>query len=459
MPPPKHSSLPIATSLFRPGMRLGVAVSGGADSVALLRSLADQERDIGLVLTVLHVHHGIRGAEADADAKFVQELAEQLGLKFLRHDVDSPARAKAERESIEEAARNLRYAWFEDLLSQRVLDAVATAHTLDDQAETVLMKLLRGAWTEGLAGIFPVLERPGGLVLRPLLLTRRSEIEIWLEELNQPWREDSTNEDIDYTRNRVRHQLLPALAEYNPQIVPQLGHIATVAKDEEAYWRKELARILPSLLLPGKAVRGGGRATPTHPDEAAIGMEIEKLRSLHPATRRRVLRAAAERVGCALNFDQTELLLAMYEKKAGHRETLTSRVHAERTPRELRLVRRENEEPADELPEYEVPIPGEVTAAAFGLRLAVNVAVSNPSSGSPAARLRAHKAGDRVHLRYSAGLKRMKEVLERLKVPSNQRKTWPVLEWQGEIIWVRDAEVESSAVTSAGLNIEVEYLP
>ena len=457
-PPPKHSLLPIATSLFRPGMRLGVAVSGGADSVALLRSLAHQERDIGLVLTVLHVHHGIRGAEADVDAKFVQELAEQLGLKFLRHVVDSPARAKAERESIEEAARNLRYAWFEDLLSQRVLDAVATAHTLDDQAETVLMKLLRGAWTEGLAGIFPVLERPGGLILRPLLLARRSEIEAWLKDLNQPWREDSTNEDVGYTRNRVRHQLLPALAEYNPQIVPQLGHIATVAKDEEAYWRKELDRILPSLLLPGKAVRGGGRATSTHPDEASIGMEIEKLRSLHPAMRRRVLRAAAERVGCTLNFDQTELLLAMCEQKAGYRETLTSRVHAERTPRELRLARRENEEPPVELPEYEVPIPGEVTAAAFGLRLAVNVAASNPSPGSPAARLRVHKAGDRVHLRYSAGLKRMKEVLERLKVPSNQRKTWPVLEWQGEIIWVRDAEVESSAVTSAGLNIEVEYL-
>src|ERR1700756_3067225 len=106
MPPPKHSSLPIATDLLRPGMRLGVAVSGGADSVALLRRLTDVQAEIGLVLTVLHVHHGIRGAEADADANFVQELADRLGLRFLRHDVDTPARAEAEEETIEEAARN-----------------------------------------------------------------------------------------------------------------------------------------------------------------------------------------------------------------------------------------------------------------------------------------------------------------------------------------------------------------
>jgi tRNA(Ile)-lysidine synthase len=455
----KPNSLPIVTDLFRPGMRLGIAVSGGADSVALLRRLAELQQESGFVLTVLHVHHGIRCAEADADASFVEELAKRHGLRFLRHDVDTLARAEVEQETVEEAARKLRYAWFEDLLTQSALDAVATAHTLDDQAETVLLKLLRGAWTEGLAGIFPVVERAGGLILRPFLRTRRSEIEAWLKEINQSWCEDSTNIDAAYTRNRVRHHLLPILAEYNPQIISQLGHVADIARDEDTYWRKELERILPSLLLPGKAVRGGGRAASTRPDEASIGMEVEKLRSLHPAMRRRVLRAAAERVGCDLNFDQTELLLSMCEKKAGRRETLTSEVHAERTPRELRLVSQEQEEPAEDLPEYEVPIPGEVTAAAFGLRLVVHVAGKNPAPGSSAAKLRAHRAGDRVHLRYSAGLKRIKEVLERLKVPPNQRKKWPVLEWQGQIVWIRDADVESAAGAAAGLRIDVEYLP
>jgi tRNA(Ile)-lysidine synthase len=103
--------------------------------------------------------------------------------------VDTPARAQSEQETVEEAARKLRYAWFEELLAQRELDVIATAHTLDDQAETVLYKLLRGAWTEGLAGIFPAIERPGGLIVRPLIHTRRSEIEAWLRERGQPWRE------------------------------------------------------------------------------------------------------------------------------------------------------------------------------------------------------------------------------------------------------------------------------
>lgn len=457
MPARKQNSLFIVTDSLRPGMRLGVAVSGGADSVALLRRLAELWQELGLVLVVLHVHHGIRGSEANSDAVFVEELAARLEFRFLRYDADTPARAKAHRETIEEAARHLRYAWFDELLAKGALDAVATAHTLDDQAETVLLKLLRGAWTEGLAGIFPVLQREGGLILRPFIGTRRSEIESWLKEIGQPWREDTTNTDAAYARNRVRHNLLPTLTEYNPQIVSQLGHLASIARSEEGYWQKELARILPSLLLPGRAVRGGGRANPTHPDEAAVALEVEKVRSLVPAIQRRVLRAAAEQVGYALNFDQTELLLAMCGNKAGRRESLTSGVHVERTLRELRIVRKQPEAASVKLPEYEVPIPGEVAADAFGICLTIHV---NGSQGqlSPA-RLRAHKAGDRVRLRYSSGLKRIKDVLERLRIPSEQRKTWPVLEWQGEIVWMRAAEVESSTCLAAGLKIEAREMP
>ena len=457
MPLPKQNSLPIVTDSFHPGMRLGVAVSGGADSVALLRRLVELWQELGLVLRVLHVHHGIRGAEADSDALFVEQLAEKLGVRFLRHNVDTLARADTEQESIEEAARKLRYSWFGDLLAQNQLDAVATAHTLDDQAETVLLKLLRGAWTEGLAGIFPVVQSAGGLILRPFLRTRRAEIEAWLKQLGQPWREDSTNTNSAYTRNRIRHNLLPILAEYNPQVVSQLGNIATIAKDEEQYWQRELDRLLPSLLLPGKAVRGGGRSSSTHPDEASVAIEVEKLRALLPALRRRVLRAAAEKVGYALNFDQTELLMAMAAGKAGLRETLAEHVQAERTPRELRLVRLQQERNTAELPEYELPIPGEVIAEAFGFRLIAQVK-ENPVLTS-AATLRTHKAGDRVRLRYSSAPKRIKDVLERLKVPVNQRKKWPVLEWQGEIVWIRNASIESSAGAVAGLEVHIEELP
>jgi tRNA(Ile)-lysidine synthase len=325
-------------------MRIAVAVSGGADSVALLRALILAAPEIGLVLSVAHVHHGIRGPEADSDAEFVAALAAEHSLAFHRRDVDTPAAAKENHETIEEAARNLRYQWFRELLVSGEADAVATAHTLDDQAETVLHKLLRGAWTEGLGGIHPRLVESGfsetkGAILRPFLNIRRSEIEAWLRSLKQTWREDSTNADTAFTRNRLRHQLLPALAAYNPQIHSQLANLATIARDEDAYWQAELNRILPQLLLPGKPVRGGGRAASTDPNESSLAFEIERL-PLSPAVRRRIFRAAARQLGAALNFEQTERLLAMCGPNPSRRQTLTAELHAERSPRELRLIRR-----------------------------------------------------------------------------------------------------------------------
>ncbi len=331
--------LELNRALLRPGMRLAVAVSGGADSVALLRALLNAAPEIGLVLSVAHVHHGIRGMEADDDAEFARRLSAEHGLPFHRRDVDAPAAARANRETLEEAARNLRYAWFGELLASGVVDAIATAHTLDDQAETVLHKLLRGAWTEGLSGIHPVLAQTKGTILRPFLGVRRAEIETWLSNLGQTWCEDATNTDTAHTRNRLRHELLPALAAYNPQIYRQLANLAMLAREEEAYWQGELSRILPPLLLPGRPVRGGGRATSTNPDEPSVALEIERLPA-SPAARRRVLRAAARQLGIALNFEQTQRLLAMCGANSSRRQTLTATLRAERSARELRLVKK-----------------------------------------------------------------------------------------------------------------------
>lgn len=324
--------------MLKPGMRLAVAVSGGADSVALFRSLLGAAPKIGFVLSVAHLHHGIRGAEADGDAQFVTGLASQYGLALHRSDADAPAAAQANRETLEEAARNLRYAWFQTLLESGEVDAIATAHTLDDQAETVLHKLLRGAWTEGLSAIHPVITYPRGQILRPFLATRRVTIEAWLKEIGQGWREDATNADTAYTRNRIRHELLPVLESYNPQVRTQLANLATLARDEDAWWQAEIARIAPPLLLPGKPVRGGGRSSSTHPEEASIAVEIERLpRSV--AVRRRLLRSAAKQLGATLNFEQTERLVAMLGPGAVRRQTLTATLSAERSPRELRLMR------------------------------------------------------------------------------------------------------------------------
>ena len=254
--------LTLRNHLFRPGQRIAVAVSGGADSVALLRRLLEERSKLGIVLSVVHVHHGIREA-AEEDAKFVCSLAAAHDLPFHLHRTDAPAAAL--HETLEEAARNLRYAFFRQLMVEGLADAVATAHTLDDQAETVLHKLLRGAWTEGLSGIHPVLPVEPGSILRPFLENSRATIEAWLLEIQQPWREDASNQDMAYTRNRIRWELLPLLRTFNPQIAAQLARLASISADEEAYWQGELRRLLPPLLLPGRPTRGGGRSASTHP--------------------------------------------------------------------------------------------------------------------------------------------------------------------------------------------------
>ena len=427
---------------LRAGMRVAVAVSGGSDSVGLLRAVAEAAPEIGLVPAVAHVHHGIRGAEADEDAQFVKELAERLGLEFYLHRVDTPAVARQKSETLEEAARGLRYAWFRELLSEGKADAVATAHTLDDQAETVLHRLLRGSWTEGLGGIYPAIACAGGAILRPFLRTRRAEIQAWLREIGQLWREDASNADMAHTRNRVRHELLPKLAEFNPRIAEHLAHLAALARDEESWWEQELGKLLPSLVLPGRAVRGGGRAVSTRPDTGEVGMELERLRALAPAVRRRALRAAAKQLGCALDFEQTERLMTMCEPDAARKQQMAENLRAEKTARELRLVRAEAGEEKDlALEPIAVPMPGEATG--LGVTLRLRARDGERGTRMPPAILRTPQPGDRVRLRHSRGAKPLKEIFERMRVEAEARRLWPVLEWSGRIVWMKDVAVET----------------
>lgn len=408
--------------------------------MGLLRALAEAAPEMGLVLLVAHVHHGIRGAEADEDARFVAATAEHLGLPVLLHRVDTPATAKERRQSLEEAARELRYGWFRDLMAQGNADAVATAHTLDDQAETVLHRLLRGAWTEGLGGIHPVVTCQRGVILRPFLETRAAEIRAWLKAIGQEWREDASNRDEAFTRNRVRHGLLPELARFNPRIAEQLAHMATLARDEHEWWDAELSRLLPSLVLPGKPVRGGGRAVTTRPDAGSVGMELERLRALAPAVRRRVLRAAAEQLGCEVNYEQTERLMTMAAPEGARREQLSARLRAEKSARELRLVREGDAEPAPGAEDVELRIPGEATG--LGVTLRAHVADRSCAEIAPA-KLRGPRAGDRVQLRHSRGAKRLREIFERMQVEADARGMWPLLEWEGRIVWMKGVALEA----------------
>ncbi|HEX6494976.1 MAG TPA: tRNA lysidine(34) synthetase TilS [Acidobacteriaceae bacterium] len=444
-----------AHNLFRAGERVAVAVSGGADSVALLLAMVDLRAETGIVLAAIHVHHGLRGADADGDAKFVAELASRLDVPLCTKRGNVASLAAERGNGIEEAARALRYASFQELLAADDTDTVATAHTMDDQAETVLMKMLRGAWTEGLAGIAPVVTVNGkGRIVRPLLEVTRAEVIAYLEDREQPWREDSTNQELTFTRNRVRHVLMPKLREFQPRIAVQLSRMAAVARDEEAWWDRELTRILPGLVLPGKPVRGGGRANSTRPGEAGIAIELQRLRALHPALQRRVLRAAAGQLGSALSFDQTEELRALAvsaEHGTGNRGRfqLGAGLTAERTARELRLVCGP-EQAQSALPEIVVPVPGALEAPEYGYR----VTTSGSLSGAGTLVLRTPRTGDRVRVPHSSGLKTVKEVLERRGLSAADRRICPVLAVGNGILWMSGVEVERNP----GLQLIVEPL-
>jgi tRNA(Ile)-lysidine synthase len=434
--------LPIDVSLLKPGLRLAVGLSGGADSVALLRALAGRSGELGLALHAAHLHHGLRGAEADADLAFSRALAEELGLPFHQGRVDAAAEAAAKGETLEEAARRLRYNWFRQLIASGEVEAVATAHTRDDQAETVLAKFLRGAWTEGFSGIHPVVEFPEGRILRPLLATTRTEVEAYLNALGQRWREDSSNRHLTFTRNRIRHELLPLLEGWNPQLREHLAQMAVLARDEEAWWQAELARLAPQLLLPGRPVRGGGRAS-GHDPAAFLSIEVVRLAALAPAMQRRLLRYAAGQLGAAPDFAATEVLrtLGLFGK-AGQRRELAEGLRAERTHRELRLsleAAKAGEADAEAVPEYCVHVPGEIAAPVFGLRLRVEASAEGKGF---VATLRNWRPGDRVRPRYSSGPRKVKEVLERLRVTGTGRALWPVLELEGRIVWMKGVELE-----------------
>jgi tRNA(Ile)-lysidine synthase len=214
------------------GDRVGAAVSGGADSVALLHLLLELRKEVGIVLAVVHLNHCLRGASSNADEKFVARLAAKHELPLHSTRVDVAAQAKREKSNLEDAARRARYGFFAELVESGQLTHIAVAHTADDQAETVLAHILRGTGLAGLGGIHPV----AGHTIRPLLHIRRAQLRAYLRARKQAWREDITNRDTTKLRARVRKKLIPLLeTQFQPAAVAHLVTLADLAREDEAF--------------------------------------------------------------------------------------------------------------------------------------------------------------------------------------------------------------------------------
>jgi tRNA(Ile)-lysidine synthase len=462
--------------LMRPGERVGVAVSGGADSVALLRLLLEIRASLGVVLAVVHFNHKLRGAESDADEQFVRELAEARGLEFFCASGDTRAHAEEHKCGIEAAARELRYAFFWRLLGaenkrsldsggqqqaasarddrDQVLDRIATAHTMDDQAETVVLRLLRGAGTRGLSGILPVVwgnkrsfdsdattrhpnagrlvvgrfraqddrVNEGPAIVRPLLEFRRAQLRHYLKQKKQEWREDTSNADAAYARNKLRRELMPKLREFNPAIDQVLSETAEIARTEEAYWDDQVEKAAGRWsLVAGK-----------------------DLLEFTVALQRRIVRAVAERRGVKLEFHHVQQILELFlsdPTRAEKRVELPDGYDAVVVERELRFERRCPKEQNLEY-EFALSVPGEVEVPAAGLVIATRLSQSREGDlldldriGS--LRVRNWRPGDRYWPAHTREPKKIKELLQARQVPASARAHWPVVVGEEEeIVWV-----------------------
>ncbi len=413
-----------------------VAVSGGADSVALLHALVRlaAEDFSGLSLEVAHLDHGLRGAESAEDARFVAALAEGLGLPCSLERLPEGA-LRRRGTSIEEAAREARLAFLERTAERIGAERIALAHTADDLAEEVLMRLLQGAGGRGLAGMRP----RRGKYVRPLIECGRAEVREWLAAQGIAWREDSTNLDRRHLRNRVRHDLLPQLeAGYNPSLREALGRQAAILGDEDD---------LLDRLAEGRL------AELARTEEDAIILPCAGLGAEHPALQRRLLRLAAGRlaggrlagglrgVGFA-HIEAVRGLLESAQPSAALR--LPGGLEARRRYGELLLSRRA--EPAGEWG-YELPGPGTYELPEAGCRLTLSLggegregrgsALFEAGALSWPLLVRGPRRGDRFQPRgLAGGHKKIFRLLADLKVPRAERGAVPVLLSGAEIIWV-----------------------
>jgi tRNA(Ile)-lysidine synthase len=428
-------------SMLPPGARVIVAVSGGADSVCLLHVL--QELFPDRVAGVAHFNHKWRAEASDEDERFVAQLAQPLPF-FRAEAVPMPGNR-------EQNARRARLAFFKSL------DAtVALGHTRDDQAETVLFRFLRGSGLAGLSGIAPTSD---GLI-RPLLDITRAEIEKYLRERNIPWREDSTNRDLTFARNRIRHELLPQLARnWNPKITDALAHLADLAHEEEQYWQSALNQFklfqspgaieLPASLLAAC----GARTRACRVDTRVAAQPSTPV----PLARRLIRRAISLAKGDLRQIDFQHVEAVLNLRRRIH---LPGGVTVTRSFDWIRFAA-SDPQPA---PPLQITPPGKFPSPDGQTQIRVDIGpmdaaavVGNPcdtlSMECSPLELRGWRPGDHYRPQGHSRDQKIQEMFQKARVPSWRRASWPILTCGDKILWARQFGVAEDLAAGGGKRV------
>src|SRR5579863_1148867 len=439
------------------GETLIAAVSGGPDSVCLLDLLREQAAKGLFHLVVAHLNHGLR-PEAEDEAVFVRRLAERWGIPVVLGKIDLNAVCRRERLSKQVAARQERYRFLEEVADERGARWIAMGHQADDQAETVMMRLLRGSGGHGLAGI-PIMREER--FIRPLLPVTRTEILKHLQERKIPFVEDPSNTDRKYTRNRIRHELIPLLESYNPRIRQTLCREARILRDDDRFIEEALKKHLPTLICRFSE---------------GLVLRLRELRVLHPALARRAVRfAIRESRGDleGISERQIQSILSLAERPVSAKHPLPGGFMVERGHDRL-LFYRVSSQTLQSAPVV-LSGPGEKTLPAHSLKIVLEVIeapVRGPTSPQEALLdldkvtfpllLRPRSPGDRFYPSGMIGSKKLQDFFVDQKVPRLQRERIPILASADGVLWVvgyrQDRRFSADAQSRKVLRVKVAGL-
>ena len=436
-------------SMLSAGDHVLVAVSGGPDSVALLRILTILAPEYGLRLTIAHLNHGLRGDEADSDETFVRRQAEEMGLPFISRQVDIRALQKGSGRSLEEIGRRERYRFLEEALHSCGADKIATGHHRDDQAETVLLNLIRGSGLEGLKGIPPLRDRR---IIRPLLFVSKNDIHEFLLQKGFPFILDSSNEMPCFLRNKIRQQLLPELvSHFNPRMAIGLSRTAEVIRRDDDYLQS--------------VVRGILRKWEVAVSLSEVHLPLAEFMDLHGALRARIIKYLLESyapLGAAIGYQHVESVLNLCHSDRHGRVSLdlpggisvekrTEILLIQKAPTGFRRQSGRKDRGKKAGYSYPIEIPGVIHLSGIGrsihfdfvnkpdfesIKQSPDIAYLDYERMCPPLQLRNCQPGDRIEPLGMTGKKKLHDYFIDRKIPLPLRAEIPLIVDALSVVWI-----------------------